>query len=49
MMENQAKMQEKLIKVSQAGQNDVQSNVQKTIKINDMYVEAITAKLKILE
>ena len=48
-MENQAKMREKLIKVEQAGGIERHDNVQKTIEVNDMYMEAITAKLKILD
>lgn len=48
-MENQAKMRERLMKVEQAGGVAQQDNVQKTIEVNDMYMEAITAKLKILD
>lgn len=42
-------MRERLMKVEQAGGVDQQDNVQKTIEVNDMYMEAITAKLKILD
>ena len=51
MLENQAKMREKLIKVAQAAGNgrESQDAVQRTIEVNDMYMEAITAKLKILD
>lgn len=48
-MEIKAKQREKLIKVEQAGGIDSRDNVQKTIEVNDMYMEAITAKLKILD
>lgn len=48
-MENQAKMREKLIKVEQAGGIETHDSVAKTIEVNDMYMEAITAKLKILD
>lgn len=38
------------MKVAYATNNaDNQSNVQKTIQVNDLYIEAITAKLKILD
>jgi hypothetical protein len=43
-------MQERLMKVAYAANNgDSQQNVQKTIEVNDLYIEAITAKLKILD
>ncbi len=49
-MERQARMQERLMKVAYASNNgDNQQNVQKTIEVNDLYIEAITAKLKILD
>ena len=49
-IERQAKMQERLMKVAYAANNgDSQQNVQKTIEVNDLYIEAITAKLKILD
>lgn len=41
-------MQEKLIKVAALGNSNTES-VAKTIEVNDLYVEAITAKLKILD
>ena len=37
-------MDEKLIKYGEES-----ANVEKTIAVNDMYIEAITAKLKILD
>ena len=38
------------MKVAYAANNaDNQLNVQKTIQVNDLYIEAITAKLKILD
>ena len=50
LMEKQAKRTEKLIKVAKvAGNVDVQDNVQKLIEVNDSYIDAITAKLKILD
>lgn len=55
-MEERARMQEKLIKVhpkKRTGNNGELDenfyNVEKTIAVNDMYIDAITAKLKILE
>jgi hypothetical protein len=55
-MEERARMQEKLIKVNpkkRTGNNGELDenfyNVEKTIAVNDMYIDAITAKLKILE
>ena len=47
-MEEQAKMQEQLIRVAMAS-GQAEDQVQKTIQVNDMYVEAIHAKLKILD
>ncbi len=47
-MEEKARMDEKLIRNSIKG-GDQQSNVEKTIAVNDMYLEAIQAKLKILD
>lgn len=38
------------MKVAYAANNgDNQENVKKTIEVNDLYIEAITAKLKILD
>jgi len=45
-VEERARMDEKLIKYGQGGYG---GNVEKTIAVNDMYIEAITAKLKILD
>ena len=47
-MEERAKMDEKLIRNTQKG-GDQQAHVEKTIAVNDMYLEAIQAKLKILD
>lgn len=44
-MEQKAKMEEDLIRIG--GSNGGQ--VEKTIAVNDMYIDAITAKLKILD
>jgi hypothetical protein len=55
-MEERARMQEKLIKVANrgGGNRDLDShfysdNVDQTIAVNDMYIDAIQAKLKILD
>jgi hypothetical protein len=47
MMEERARKEEKLIKFGQGGEG--RAEVEKTIAVNDMYIEAITAKLKILD
>eukprot|EP00347_Sterkiella_histriomuscorum_P008518 403344795 len=47
-MEERAKMDEKLIRNSIKG-GDPSIHVEKTIAVNDMYLEAIQAKLKILD
>ena len=46
-MELKANMNEKLIKVGSGVEG--KSAVEKTIAVNDMYIEAITAKLRILD
>ena len=48
MIEEKAKMNEKLIKY-QMKNSDSNSNIEKTMAVNDMYLEAIQAKLKILD
>ena len=54
-MENRARMQEKLIQYgSLGGDRDANDefyadNVEKTIQVNDMYIDAIQAKLRILD
>ena len=48
IMERKAKMDEQLIKVGK-GSVEGKDDVDKTIAVNDMYIEAITAKLKILD
>lgn len=55
-MENRARMQEKLIQYGSLGTADRDANdefyadnVEKTIQVNDMYIDAIQAKLKILD
>ena len=55
LMEEKARMKEKLIEVErrefmyQNNQDYYKSNVEKTIQVNDMYIDAINAKLKILD
>ena len=46
IMEEKARMDEMLIR---NGRSEDSENVEKTIAVNDMYIDAITAKLKILE
>ena len=46
IMEEKARMDEMLIR---NGRQEDSENVEKTIAVNDMYIEAITAKLKILD
>ncbi len=46
-MEERAKMDEKLIRNN--GAYNQKDNVEKTIAVNDLYLEAIQAKLKILD
>jgi hypothetical protein len=58
-LEEAAKRQEKLIQVAKIGATNYdqgnnaeflrQESVDKTIQVNDMYIEAISAKLKILD
>jgi hypothetical protein len=49
-IEKRARNQEKMLKVANvAGQRDQRDNVQRIINVNDTYIEAITAKLKILD
>ena len=48
-MEQKAKMDEQLIKVGKGTVEGGRDDVDKTIAVNDMYIEAITAKLKILD
>lgn len=47
MMEQKARRDEMLIKVGKSGEG--RQDVDKTIAVNDMYIEAITAKLRILD
>ncbi len=46
MLEQRARMDERLLRV-EAGNGRME--VEKTMAVNDMYIEAITAKLKILD
>ena len=49
-MEEKARMQEKLILMDKAGGDEFQhDNVERTIAVNDMYIDAIQAKLRILD
>ena len=48
LMEEKAKMNEKLVRNTVRDANQTQ-NVEKAIAVNDMYLEAIQAKLKILD
>lgn len=53
-MEERARMEEKLMKVginssTHASSMVGHSHVEKTIAVNDMYIEAITAKLRLLD
>ena len=50
-MEQHARQQEKLIKLAKVKgyANDSKDNVQRMIDVNDSYIDAITAKLKILD
>ena len=49
-MEEKARMQEKLIQMDKAGGDEFQQdNVERTIAVNDMYIDAIQAKLRILD
>ncbi len=48
-MEERARMDEKLIRNNARNTRDPALNVEKTIAVNDMYLEAIQAKLKILD
>ena len=48
-MEEKARMQEQLINIEKAGDMSYQESVEKTIAVNDMYIDAIQAKLKILD
>jgi hypothetical protein len=48
MMEERAKMDEKLARVIDSDKHMARS-VEKTIAVNDMYLEAIQAKLKLLD
>jgi len=47
-MEEKARMQEYLIKQTK-NDGSGNENVERNIAVNDMYIEAITAKLKILD
>ena len=47
MMEKKAMRDEMLIRAGKTG--EVSHDVDKTIAVNDMYIEAITAKLRILD
>lgn len=47
-MEEKAKMDEKLIR-NNPRSGDPGNNIEKAIAVNDMYLEAIQAKLKILD
>lgn len=55
LMEEKARMKEKLIEIErrefmyQNNSDYYKSNVEKTIQVNDMYIDAINAKLKILD
>ncbi len=46
-MEERAKMDEKLIRNN--GASNQRFNVEKNLQVNDLYLEAIQAKLKILD
>ena len=46
-MEEKAKMDEALIRSTGKGDNNI--NVEKSIAVNDLYLEAIQAKLKLLD
>lgn len=48
-MEKKARMDEMLIKHGGTQGGETKHDVDKTIAVNDMYLEAITAKLKILD
>jgi len=48
MMEEKARMEEKMIRLN-GGDGANSANVEKTIAVNDIYIEAISAKLKILD
>lgn len=48
-IEERARMDEKLIRNNARSGHDTALNVEKTIAVNDMYLEAIQAKLKILD
>lgn len=48
-MEERARMDEKLIRNNARSVHDPALNIEKTIAVNDMYLEAIQAKLKILD
>jgi len=48
MMEEKARMEEKMIRLN-GGDGATSANVEKTIAVNDIYIEAISAKLKILD
>ena len=48
--EPDAESQEKMLKVANvSGHRDQSDNVQRIMDVNDSYIEAITAKLKILD
>jgi hypothetical protein len=47
-LEEKARMDEKLVKNSYKS-NDPTENIEKSIAINDMYLEAIQAKLRLLD